>query len=197
MKQANTILSYREFHSADEAERWGETYYKDLYGKNCEDNADFEQLFLYSGSGYRLYNSQLRYNEEYDEIITQGIERLTDILARHTLPENVIAYRYTQKQILSLLCAGKPLRPGLRFSDKAFLSTSLVKASLSQFKKENPCDCLLKLYLPKGLHSIYISLKNTNSRLNEQELLLQRDTEFEIIRIHRLSYPLLIECKAT
>lgn len=197
MQQANNDHSlFREFQSAEDAEAWAKVNFGDVYGKNRSDSADFEVLFLYSGNGYRLYNNTLRFGTAWTSAEERELERLKHILADHTLPENVIAYRYTQQDVLLHLCGCDKLRPGMRFSDKAFLSTSLVKASLRKFKKENPSNCLLKLYLPKGLNAVYISLKNTDSVLSEQELLLNRNILFEIEKIHRFRYPLLIECKA-
>lgn len=190
------MSKYRKFRCAKEAESWAKVNFGDVYGKKLSDGADFEVLFLYSGYGYRFYNSTLRFGTEWTSAEEQELERLKYILANHNLPEKVIAYRYTQQDVLLHLCGSDKLRPGMRFSDKAFLSTSLVKASLRKFKKENPCNCLLKLRLPEGLNAVYISLESTDSRLREQELLLDRNILFEIEKIHRFRYPLLIECKA-
>lgn len=198
MKQMKVEMlnEYHEFQSAEEAELWGKKHYFDLCGERRSNNPDYNQLFLYAGSGYLVYNRMLRNRWEDSEEEMCEIEQVTKILSKHKLPEPVIAYRYTQKRDIKSLCRGERLRTGLRFSDKAFFSTSLVKTSLEKFKQEYRCNCLLKLYLPRGIQSAYISLKDTDSRLNEQELLLQRDTEFEIVRSHWFSWPIVIECKA-
>ena len=124
------------------------------------------------------------------------IRQLIDILNKYTIPESVVAYRYTHKRDLRWFFLGQRLRPGMRFTDNGFFSTSLVRSSLDGFRKEYKRNCLLKIYLPKGIHGIYISLKGTNSVLCEQELLLQRGTEFEITKIHYFRWPMVIECKA-
>ena len=187
---------YREFHSAEDVELWAKEHFADIYGDRNAGNPDYNYLFLYAGNGYQLYNPALRYGYKPDEESACEMQQITDILGRYALPEPVVAYRYTHKQDLKLLLRGERPRLGLRFADKAFFSTSLVKSSLDEFKRENKRNCLLKLYLPKGIHSAYISLKETDSRLNEQELLLQRDTEFEIVKIHRFCHPMVIECRA-
>lgn len=187
---------YREFYSAEEAEQWAEIHYPDLCGEKRKTNPDYERLFSYGGSCYKWYNKALRYGWGYSEDIMCEVQQLTDILDKYELQEPVAAYRYTHKQDMKLLCLGKRPRLGMCFADKAFFSTSLVKSSLDIFKKKYGCNCLLKLYLPKGLHCAYISTKDTFSVLSEQELLLQRDTEFEIIKIHRFRIPMVIECKA-
>ena len=187
---------YHEFHSTDEAERWAEVHFPDICGEQRASNPDYDCLYLYAGNGYQIYNADLRYGVKSDKQSEHEISQLTDILERYELPEPMVAYRYTHKQDLQLLLRGERLRPGLRFADKAFFSTSLVKSSLDEFRKRYKRNCLLKLYLPKGIRCAYISLKNTGSQLNEQELLLQRDTEFEIIKIHRFCCPMVIECRA-
>lgn len=193
---ADSLNKYREFHSADEVERWAEVHYSDIYGEQRMDNPDYTCLYRYAGNCYRNYNRTLRYGWQSDEGTKREISQLTHILGRYKTPEPLVVYRYTSKKDIKLLCLGERLRPGLCFSDKAFFSTSLVKASLDRFKQKYKRNCLLKLYLPKGMHGAYISLKETSSLLNEQELLLQRDTEFEIIRIHRFCCPMVIECQA-
>ena len=187
---------YFEFHTADEAEHWAEIHYPNLCGEQRKNNPDYERLFFYGGSCYKPYNKALRYGWGYSEDTMHEVQQLIDILDKYELPEPVVAYRYTHKQDVKLLCLGKCPQPGMRFADKGFFSTSLVNYSLDVFKKKYGCNCLLKLYLPQGLHGTYISLKGTSSIQNEQELLVQRNTEFEILKIHRLTYPMLIECKA-
>ena len=194
--RVDTQPEFREFLSTDEAEQWAKTHYSDLYGEQRKSNPDYERLFYYGGNCYKAYNKTLRHGWNCSDETKEEIAQLTDILERHILPESVIAYRHTHKEDVELLCIGERLRPGVRFADKAFFSTSLVKSSMDKFRKKHHCDCLLKLYLSKGLHGVYISLKETPSILNEQELLLQRNTEFEIIKIHRFCRPMVIECKA-
>ena len=190
------VIKHREFYNADDAEAWAAVHFPGLCGDQRNDNPDYNRLFFYGGSCYKLYNEALRFGWEYCDDTMHEIWQLVGILDKYKLPEPVVAYRYTHKKDLKLLLQGERLRPGLRFADKAFFSTSLVKSSLDKFKKQYNCNCLLKLYLPKGVHCAYISLKETSSVLNEQELLLQRDTEFEIIKIHRFCRPMVIECKA-
>lgn len=187
---------YREFHTADEAEHWANIHYPDICGEQCKNNPDYERLFFYSGSCYKMYNKALRFGWEYSDDTMREIWQLVYILDKYKLPEPVIAYRYTHKKDLKLLFQGERLRPGMHFADKGFFSSSLVKSSLEDFRKKYKRNCMLKLYLPKGVPGAYISLRETSSVLNEQELLLQRDTEFEIIKIHHFCHPMVIECKA-
>lgn len=190
------LTKYREFHSIEEVEQWAQIHYPDIYGDQRLVNPDFKILTYYSGSCYKLYNNVLRFGWKYSEDTMHEVRQLIDILDKYTIPESVVAYRYTHKRDMKWLSGGKRLHPGMRFADKGFFSTSLVKSSLEDFRKKYKRNCILKLYLPKGIHGTYISLKGTCSVLNEQELLLQRGTEFEIIKIHYFSWPMIIECRA-
>ncbi len=68
----------------------------------------------------------------------------------------------------------------MHFADKAFFSTTLVKDLLKSFISKKHYNCILKLYLPQSLHGAYVSFKDELSLLNEQEILLPCNTEFEI-----------------
>lgn len=108
------LSEYREFHSIDEAEQWAQKHYPDIYGDQRLDNSDFEILTYYSGSCYKLYNSVLRLGWEYSEDIMHEAHQLIEILGKYTVPESVVAYRYTHKRDLRWLFFGKRLRPGMR-----------------------------------------------------------------------------------
>lgn len=200
MKKQRSVLvdttEYREFRSAEEAEQWAAIHYPDIYGDQRLANPDFEILTYYSGSCYKLYNQFLRFGREFSEGTMNEARQLVSIIEKYKIPEPIVAYRYTHKQDMKHLSLGKRLRPGMRFADKGFFSTSLVKSSLDDFRRKYKRNCLLKLFLPKGTHGTYISLKGTRSILNEQELLLQRGTEFEIVKINYFSCPMIVECKA-
>lgn len=58
---AGVLDGYREFHNAEEAERWAEVHYPDLCGERRANNPDYERLFFYAGNVYRRYNKTLRY----------------------------------------------------------------------------------------------------------------------------------------
>ena len=53
---------------------------------------------------------------------------------------------------------------------------------------------MLKLYLTAGIHAIYLSYTDTISVLREQELLLEPEVEFEIIKVKGIRQK-VIECK--
>ena len=82
-----------------------------------------------------------------------------------------------------------------KYQDKAFTSTTLVKNNLKNFAKENEYDCLLKIYTPTGIKGIYTQ-KTKNEGNDEQEVILKPLTQFEIVKVHHFTKPLIIEVKA-
>lgn len=124
------------------------------------------------------------------------VKIILDELNRHSLPENIVVYRFTKISDLLKCCNSRFPRRGSRLSDKAFFSTTLVKNNLKEFSKMHCCTCLLKLYLPKGFPGAYVSFEEDQKRLNEQEFLIPPNVAFKITRIHLFSFPTLIECEA-
>lgn len=199
--------SYHEFDSTEEVEIWARKHYADLLDIPREDELH-QMISSYTGSYYKWYNKLLRNyisangnkSREIESVDVKDdvieIKKITDMLCKHSLPENIIAYRYTHKKDIVSLCSGKALRNGIEFSDKAFFSTTLIRKMLKGFMWENYCDCLLKLYLPQGMPGAYVSIDKEWSRLDEQEFLLPPNINFRILKIHHLTYPLKIECQA-
>ncbi len=187
---------YREFLSEKQAEEWGEKSFPNLVSKEFQKTKEFDVLYSYGGGLYLPINASLRgANVKYDGLELY-INTLKHIVLNNFVPENIIVYRSIDIRCVQLICKQSILKEGLRFSDKAFLSTSLFKGSAVSFGKEQRYDCILKLFLPKGTRGAYISYKGQISVLHEQELLLAPETNFEILKIHHLIKPKLIECKA-
>lgn len=199
---------YKEFENSDEGNAWGWKFFSDVL--TPKDNPAYESVFFYTGSMYSKWNAVLRRHPTIEsgmfEISAKGefaadgeqlrrILEVDSVLKHHIISENIVVYRYTHKNVVKKLCATKILKKGMQFADKAFLSTTLVRHLLNEFAKKHSCNCLLKIYLPRGINGAYVSVKNTLSTLNEQEILLARNVKLEIIKVHYLSRPMLIECK--
>lgn len=199
--------AYREFDNIEETEIWARMYYSDLLNLPREDELH-KMITYYTGSCYKWYNKLLRDylpvdSDRFKEIDSADvrddvieIRRITETICKYSLPENIIAYRFTHKAVIKLLSNGQALRSGTEFSDKAFFSTTLIHYLLKDFRWNNRCNCLLKLYLPKGLPGAYVSIDKEWSCLNEQEFLLPPNIKFRILKIHHFTYPLKIECMA-
>lgn len=198
---------YREFHSCVEAEEWAMEHYAKLMTLSPESQV-YKTISYYTGSEYKILNELLRimppcgtpafdkidpgeYQEECEEI-----HLIADTLSEFALPESIVTFRFTHNKGIRKLCGKAIPRRGMVFADKAFLSTTLLRDQLVEFGKETHCNCILKMFLPKGLPGAYVSFKDERSCLNEQEFLLPPNVRFEITKVHRLSFPMMIECIA-
>lgn len=199
---------YKEFESSDEGNNWGWKYFGDVLTPN--ENPAFESVFFYTGSMSRKWNKILRRNPSIEsgqfentaksEFVgdTDQIRRIIEVnslLQNHNIPENIVVYRYTDKKVVKKLCSTHILREGMHFKDKGFLSTTLVSDLLLGFAQKHSCNCLMKIYVPKGTRGAYVSIKHPLAKLNEQEILLAPNLQIEIVKVHRFSHPFLIECK--
>lgn len=203
----DNLMDYREFSNTDEAERWAWEHYSDLLNLAPE-SEQYKLIFSYTGSWYKALNRLMRvcpavgseafdkvdfgdYAEEKAEIVA-----LTSILQNYSLPEPIVVHRFAHLSDVVKMSGTRILRKGVYFSDKAFVSTTLIKKLLVSFGKENGCSCVLKIYLPKGLHGAYVSFKTDKTLLNEQEFLLPPNVPMEIVKIHYFTWPIQIDCVA-
>lgn len=196
---------YREFHSCDEIEAWAMEHYSKLLMLSPESQT-YQTIFAYTGSWYKAINAILRVAPPYGtpefgklnpgdyQEACDAIRLIADKLDEFVLPEDVVTYRFTHIKDVKKLCGKTLLRQGVVFADKAFLSTTLLKEQLVEFGKQHHCNCILKLFLPKGLHGAYVSFMDERDCLNEQEFLLPPNVKFEIAKVHRLTFPIVIEC---
>lgn len=177
---------YREFISEQQAREWGEKSFPQLTTKEFKKTEEFKALFFYGGNMYKPVNKVLRGIKKGDDEICLLIDTINSIVQNNFTPENIAVYRCVNKEDINRLC-GLRVRKGIVFSDKAFLSTSLSKECAMAFYKKYHKNCLLKLYLPKGVKGAYLSYSDTVSVLHEQEFLLAPNIEFEIIKVHHFT----------
>lgn len=197
---------YREFTSANDAELWAWQHYADLLNLDPE-SEEYKLIFWYTGNWYKALNRLMRvcppvgtdafdkvdvgeYAEEKEQILM-----LNSILQNYTLPEPIVVYRFAHLRNIAKMAGVHILRKKQCFSDKAFVSTTLVKNLLVPFGKEHRCSCVLKMYLPRGLPGAYVSFKTDKTCLNEQEILLPPNIIFQITKIHLFTWPMQIDCK--
>jgi hypothetical protein len=199
---------YKEFENSDEGNAWGWMHFSDVL--TPEDNSAYESVLFYTGSMSRKWNKVLRrypsiesgqfessargeFAEDGEQI--RRIKEVNSVVTQHRIPENIIVYRYTNKKLIRKLCSAWILKRGMRFTDKGFFSTTLVSHLLMDFANKHECDCLLKIYIPKGTKGAYVSIKNSPSILNEQEVLFAPNLKLEIVKVNYLTHPFSIECK--
>lgn len=199
---------YKEFENSEEGNAWGWRHFSDVL--TPENNSAYESVFFYTGSMSRKWNKVLRsypsiesgqfessargvFAEDGEQI--GRILEVNSVLTQHIIPENIVVYRYTEKKLIKKLCSTRILKTGMCFTDKGFFSTTLVKQLLLGFAKKHRYDCLLKIYIPKGTKGAYVSIKNSPSILNEQEVLFAPNLKLEIVKVNYLTHPFSIECK--
>ena len=203
----DNLMDYLEFSNADEAEQWAWKHYSDVLSLDSE-SEQYKLIFSYTGSWYKAINRFMRaypavgseafdkvdfgdYAEEKGDIIA-----LNSVLQNHSLPEPIVVHRVAHISDIIKMSGVCFLRKGVQFSDKAFVSTTLIKSLLIPFGKENRCSCVLRIYLPKGLPGAYVSFKTDKTRLNEQEFLLPPNILMKIIKMHYFTWPIQIDCVA-
>ena len=118
----------------------------------AEANNGDSPLFFYFGEGYRVYNRYLRKNLEKSQN-DYDIEGLQKMVCSFSTVENLIVYRYVSKGEYHVLtkntCSEK------EYIFPSFMSTTLLKKlySAEQIKRGR---VLIKIYVPKGSHGMYI-----------------------------------------
>ena len=201
------FMNYRVFNEAVTAEQWAWKHYGDILNLDPESDL-YNLIFSYTGSWYKVLNRLMRIlpaidSEDYETIDfkdyveeREAIVFLNSILCSYSLPEPIVVYRFAHFSDIVKMSGHHVLWKDVCFTDKAFVSTTLVKDLLISFGKENGCSCILKIYLPQGMVGAYVSLKTENTLLDEQEFLLPPNITFKIIKVHYFTWPIQIDCVA-
>lgn len=132
--------------------------------------------------------------EDSSDIYTT-IAMLEKGLASYSLPENITVYRYTKRKWFKLFFINRKAKKGAEFSDKAFISTTLVSDSLRSFAKEHQYDCLLKLHLPQGTNGVYVEFDKDFSCLKENEFVLPPNLTFTVVKHSLHWFTHIFECE--
>jgi hypothetical protein len=181
----NKLESYRQFTSREEAKAWGNKHYGQWFSEIQRETLGCmpsHPILTYSGSWYKAINRYMRAGNNNDDELNNDIASINEEMNKFELPENIVVYRYSYKSLLKAFCSTSNVQKHSIIEDKAFLSTTLFKESLKDFARQNRCDCLLKLYLPKGTHGVYIGKVN-HSVLDEQEFLLPPHLSFTVLNV--------------
>lgn len=171
---------YKEFFSTKEASDWAEKQYAEVCSAEFAQSEFYDALYAYAGGLYVPINFFLRRGGEPSIRADNVLKVLKEQVPNYSIPEDIVVYRHTCLKTIENLCGVNTIKRGMRFYDKGFLSTSLLKKCALDFKDGEPLDCLLKLYLPKGTKGVYISYKHRVSYLEEQEILLAPEILFEV-----------------
>lgn len=158
----------RCFSSLTEAEQWIEETFRGW--ANALTEAEREAITAYKGTAYRELNEALRVGYSHDE---QLVEDLDVALARFQLTEPVITYR------AALWTEIDPPAAGDQLVDAAYVSTSLLRDQAHAFAE--PHGYLAEILIPGGAQvGVFLGAPDLIHPLHEAELLLPRDSAFEI-----------------
>lgn len=194
---------YRQFYTDQDVHEWGVRHFGQWLNDiqpdigNLDNGSIGNLLYFYAGNMYMIYNNFLRGlkgfdNEEIKEY-SRDISILVKEISKFSLIENIIVYRYTDKKLFKYLFDSSSAELGKTFTERGFMSTTLVPGLLREFANEHNYNCLLKLYLPKGTKGAY--LKFNNSKLNEHEFLLPPNATFKLVKKYfSLKYRTVYEC---
>lgn len=178
--------AFREFHTDKEVcelvKKYFDSWINDVQINNKNNISNL--LYAYTGSMNVMYNRGLRGTPEFDKDLAKRYSKEIDIITNEIrkleLPEDIIVYRYSCKSFFRN--SFKPLKPriGRNFTEKGFMSTTLLSELVKEFPQNHKYDCILKLYLHKGTKGDYVSIGDNN--LNEYEFLLPPNSTFKLLK---------------
>ncbi|MCB2300670.1 ADP-ribosyltransferase [Clostridium tagluense] len=178
--------AFREFHTDKEVCEFVMKYFNSwindvqINNKNNISNL----LYAYTGSMNVIYNrflrGQVEFEEEQLEKYPKEIDIITKEICKLELQEDIIVYRYTCKSFFRNSFESFKSKIGRNFTEKGFMSTTLLPDLVKEFPQNHKYDYILKLYLPKGTKGAYVSIGNNN--LNEYEFLLPPNATFKLLK---------------
>ncbi|WP_310603392.1 ADP-ribosyltransferase [Anaerosporobacter sp.] len=140
-------------------------------------------LFGYTGSKNMIYNQILNDETNFDEgeilQFSKEIELIDSELRKFALPENIVVSRYTHKFAVDQLFKNQKVKVGETLQYKGFVSTTLVEDKLREFAKNHKYNCVLRIYLRKGIMGAYIWFEDG---LNEAEFLLPKNCTLKLLK---------------
>ncbi|MBQ6886256.1 MAG: hypothetical protein IJN54_01925 [Lachnospiraceae bacterium] len=172
---------YKNFFRETDADNWVNTYKKYFPSNEDEDKDFLSAIHYYTGSANTLINNALRYDKNIlDNDFMQPIfQRLIEKVPTYQIPDNIVVYRYISKGLLKEMCPSYPPRKSMIICDKGFMSTTLIRTSINDYRRSNPHqNILLEISVPAGTKGIYVGhLENT---LSEYEAILAPNTKLRI-----------------
>lgn len=171
---------YKEFHSRSEADLWVEKYKSHFPSDNDTDKIFLKALDYYTASGNPIFNNHLRHHKtmEKDSYFYPYVMQMINKLPTYQIPNNIVVYRYINKQLLKEMCNSYPPKHGSIIQDKGFMSTTLLRESVWQLRIDKKLNILLVISIPKGTRDTYVGLLHDS--LPEYEVILAPNTQLRI-----------------
>lgn len=172
---------YKEFETADEAEEWGMTHYKNWaqsykdvmkLAKNSVKGSIFTApVECYCGYTYRQINNYLRNEIDSESNIYREMADILSIVlcSAPRIPDNVILYRLVNDEFINEFIKLNKQEMPTPIHEKGFMSTSLIKDIVDEEEAYATRKNLLKIYVESDTMGIYV---NAITRRSEEEMLL-------------------------
>lgn len=172
---------YKKFDSTDQVDEWYHLYNDFFPSDNNKDTDFLNALNCYTGNANTPINRYLRSNMNIQELdyIYDIYQEISVKFANYQIPDNVVVYRYISNSLLKFMCPSYPPRKGMILQDKGFMSTTLIKNSIRDFRSSHyGLNILLEISIPAGTNGIYVG--HLESTLPEYEIILAPNTKLRI-----------------
>lgn len=172
---------YKRFYTESQVDEWVDKYKNFFPSDNDEDKDFLETLNCYTGNANTPINRYLRQNKNLQEVdfFYNIYQKLAAKFPTYQIPDNVVVYRYIPKSLLKYMCPSYPPKKGMILEDKGFMSTTLVRSSISDFRHSHPgLNVLLEISIPAGTKGIYVG--HLDCTLPEYEIILAPNTKLRI-----------------
>lgn len=173
-------IQYKVFQTTEEADAWVEEHKSFFPSDNDNDKIFLQAIDYYTGSSKPIYNNHLRqrFPVKEDSYFYPYLMQMIKKLPTYQIPDNITVYRYINKQLLKEMCESYPLKCGSIIQDKGFMSTTLLRESVEEFKSNRKLNILLVISIPKGTKGTYVDLLHDS--LPEYEIILAPNTQLRI-----------------
>lgn len=173
-------VQYKQFNTSVEANTWANHFKSYFPSDNDDDKKFLTAIDFYSASANPIFNNHLRYNKplETDDFLYPYVQKMKAKLPNYYIPDNIIVYRYICKGLLKAMCSSYPPKRGMLLHDKGFMSTTLIRESVNDYRSVCHQNILLVISVPSGTKGTYIGLLKNS--LKEYEVILAPNTKLRI-----------------
>lgn len=160
-----------------------------IRGKEAHKAAQFQEkltqketlsIYSYTGVTYKRINRQLRGKEEKSSYIQEIISFMDKAMKKTSTTEDIIAYRGVSSKVFDKLEIGAIIKDNGFTSTTTKLNIAKSFASTSA-ASSNGESLVMEVRIPKGSRAVSV-LKYTTHK-NEEEILIDRDSEYRVADI--------------
>lgn len=173
--------TYSQFNNPSEVISWANQF-KSCFPSDSDSDKEFISAINYYTSDANVPINRFLRCKHKDSIkaslIHNTYKQMVSKLPTYQIPDNVVVFRYISHQLLKEMCPSFPPKKDMIISDKGFMSTTLLRSYLFDFRKARNLDILLVISIPKGTRGTYVGLLQDS--LHEYEIILVPDTHLRI-----------------